>query len=53
MALLSLLVEQDLYKIGKALADLSGLGQLVKRVCKPRKHPRGEERKMKQRTRFA
>lgn len=52
MALLSLLAEQDLYKTGKALADLSGLGQLLARVCKPREYPRGEERKVKQRTRF-
>lgn len=35
------------------MEDLSGLGQLVKGVCKLRKRPRGEERKMKQGTRFA
>lgn len=51
VALLIPLVEQDLYKTGKALADRGGLGQL--RVCKPREHPEGEERSMKQRTRFA
>lgn len=41
--LLSPLVGQDLYEIGKALWDLSDLAQHVKRVCKVRGHPRGEE----------
>jgi hypothetical protein len=45
--------EQDLYNIGKALVVLGGLGQLVKRVCELKEHPRGEGRKVKQRTRFA
>lgn len=41
--LLSPLVGQDLYEIGKALWDLSDLAQYVKRVCKVRGHPRGDE----------
>lgn len=34
MALLSSLVQQDVYKVEKALADLSDLGQHLKRIHK-------------------
>lgn len=51
LALLIPLVEQEVYKTGRALSDRSGLGQL--RVCKLRENPRDEERNVKQRTRFA
>lgn len=48
MALLNPLVWQGLYKVGKALVDLIKLDQHVKRVCKVRERPRGDEKKVKQ-----
>lgn len=44
MALLNPLVWQGLYKVGKALVDLIKLDQHVKRVCKVRERPRGDEK---------
>lgn len=47
--LVGLLVGQDLYKVGTALAGLGNLDQHVKRVCKVRDHPQGDKKKVKQR----
>lgn len=37
---------QDLYKVGEALADLSDLGQHIKRVCQVRERPGGDSKKI-------
>ena len=44
---LSPLVEQDLYKAGKALADVSDLEQHVRNVFKVKEPPRGDHQKVK------
>lgn len=44
-ALLSPFLGQDLYKVGKALTDLSDLGQHVKSVSKIKEQARGDKKK--------
>lgn len=44
MTWLTLFVGQDLYNSGKALADLSGLYQLVKSICKEREKHIGDKK---------